>query len=308
MRRITMPRRFLAAVGLVMSGALGAPAPGVAQVEIPRPVGLVNDFAGIIPPAAETRISEIAEEVRAKSGGEIVVVTLPDLGGVPRTELAHRIGNEWGVGKAGEPGETGRQTGAVILVVPKETSTDGRGYVEIALAFGANTFITASEAGRIRDRHMIPAFQTQDYAAGIEEGVRALAGQYAAEFGFEMDGVIPPPTLPAEGEGIPLGTILLLLGLLFLILYAISKRSQGGRGGRGGPGSRPGGGGRRGPVIVPFPMGGGSRGGWGGSGGFGGGIGGGGFGGGGFGGGVGGGFGGVGGGGGFGGGGAGGSW
>jgi uncharacterized protein len=193
---------------------LTTPAIAPAQVDIPRPVGLVNDFAGILPPDAEARITRIAEEVRAKSGGEIVVVTLPDLGGVPRTEAAHRIGNEWGVGKAGAPGDPGRQSGAVILVVPKETSSDGRGHLEIALAFGANTFITASEAGRIRDRYMIPAFRRQDYAAGIEDGVRALAGQYAAEFGFEVDGVIAPSTLPAEGEGIPVGTIILVLGLV----------------------------------------------------------------------------------------------
>ena len=93
----------------------------------------------------------------------IVVVTLPGLEGAPRNIVAHEIGERWGVGKSGEPGEPARLTGTLILVVPKETSDDGRGHVEIALAFGSNTFITASEAGRIRDRAMIPAFRERRY-------------------------------------------------------------------------------------------------------------------------------------------------
>src|SRR5690625_2745298 len=102
------------------------PVQGMAQLSLSAPVGFVNDFAGVISSEREVAIRGIIEEVRAKSGGEIVVVTLPSLEGRSRDEVALQIGREWGIGARGEAGDTRRNTGVVILVVPKETSPTGR--------------------------------------------------------------------------------------------------------------------------------------------------------------------------------------
>ena len=91
-------------------------------LQIPAPVGYVNDFANVIAPQYKSQMERIIEDVRAKSGGDIVVVTLPDLGGRPQEDVARMIGREWGVGKKGNPGEPTRNYGVVILLVPKETS------------------------------------------------------------------------------------------------------------------------------------------------------------------------------------------
>src|SRR5213596_2153675 len=115
---------LLAAV--LAGGALARPKSAAAQ-EIPAPRGFVNDFADVLSPETESRIQAIVDEVRAKSGGEIVVVTLPDLGGRPLDDVALRIGREWKVGAKGEAGDPNRNNGTVVLVVPKETSKDGRG-------------------------------------------------------------------------------------------------------------------------------------------------------------------------------------
>src|ERR1700745_2329499 len=93
-------------------------------LQIPAPRGYVNDFAHVISPANQARIERIIDDVRAKSGGEIVVVTLPDLGGRPIEEVALNIGRQWKVGGNGKPGDRARNTGVIILVVPKETSKD----------------------------------------------------------------------------------------------------------------------------------------------------------------------------------------
>ncbi|MBI3082343.1 MAG: TPM domain-containing protein, partial [Gemmatimonadetes bacterium] len=239
-------------------------------------MGYVNDFADVIPAEREAQIARIVEEVQAKSGGEIVVVTLASLAGRTRDEVALEIGRQWKVGRKGEPGDPGRNTGAVVLVVPKETSPDGRGHVKIETGLGTSTFLTAAEAGRIADDHMLPRFREGDYGTGILHGVGALAAAFAERFGFELTGEAVASVPPEQGREGSLSWILFLL-LIFIILML-------------GGGSRRR---RRGlPFIVPFPMGGRHRGGWGG---FGGGLGGfGGFGG------RGGGFGGFGGGGGFG--------
>ena len=255
------------------------------EPQIPSPTGLVNDFAGVLDAATIARMERIAEDVRAKSRGEIAIVTLPDLKGRDVTDVALRIGREWKVGKIGDPGDPTRNAGAVILLVPKETNSDNRGRCYIATGQGTEGFITDATAGEIC-REATPSFIQRDYASGLELVTRRTAERFAREFNFAIDSsLVPPePIRPARrerGGGIPPFVIFLIF---FVVLSILSKASQ-----RGRRGKRDGCGGGV-PLIIP--MGGGGGGHWGG-GGFGGG---------------GGGFGGFGGGGGFSGGGGGSSW
>ena len=100
-------------------------------IQIPAPVGYVNDFAHVIPPNDAATIERIIADVKAKSGGEIVVVTLPDLNGRPIEDVSLAIGRDWKVGKKANPGDPARNTGVIILVVPKETNSDGTGKLRI---------------------------------------------------------------------------------------------------------------------------------------------------------------------------------
>src|SRR3954471_22290544 len=104
--------------------------------QIPPPRGLVNDFAGVIPAASSERMERIAQDVRDKSKGEIAVVTLADLGGRDPYEIATKIGRDWKVGNAAAIGDRTRNAGVVILLVPKETSSDGHGHCQIAPGTG----------------------------------------------------------------------------------------------------------------------------------------------------------------------------
>jgi hypothetical protein len=64
------PRR-LAVLGLALL-AVAAPGRASAQIDLPEPVGYINDFADVIPADAEARIQRVIDEVRSKSGGEMV--------------------------------------------------------------------------------------------------------------------------------------------------------------------------------------------------------------------------------------------
>ena len=110
-------------------------------IQIPAPTGLVNDFAHVVQPATVGRIERIAADVRAKSRGEIAVVTLPDIGQHAVQEVALQIGRQWKVGKIGNPGDPTRNAGAVILLVPKETSSDGHGSCFILTGRGTEGFL-----------------------------------------------------------------------------------------------------------------------------------------------------------------------
>lgn len=248
------------------------------------------DAAGVLSPATVERLNRLAFALHEQTGGELAFVTLPDLRGRPVDEIALRIGREWGVGSDAGVGDRRRNAGVVVLVVPKETSSDGRGYAKVEVGRGAEGFITDGMAGDIW-RAAIPNFQRRDYDGAMLLIAGGIVERFEAEFGVTLDQSLPRPRPAAPDQGDDAGSGiggLFLMIILFLIVSGLRGR-----------------GGRRGgclPLLLAIaasqPRGRGRHGGWGGGGG--------GFGGGSFGGG--GGFGGFGGGGGFSGGGSGGSW
>jgi uncharacterized protein len=255
---------------------------------------VVVDAAGVLPPESVDRINRIAFDVHQKSGGEMAVVTLPDIGLRAPVDVALAIGRAWGVGANAAIGQRTRNAGVVILLVPKETSSSGRGECFVTTGQGSEGFITDNQAASFC-REAIPYFQQQQYGPALELVAGRVAEKFAQEFGFTLDtSSVPPPVSQPDvrqgrrrGGG---GLSPFAIFVLFIVAYIILSSLARGRRGCGGGGCI--------PIPIVFPTGGGyRRGGWDG-----------GFGGGGFGGGGGGGFGGFGGGGGFSGGGGGSNW
>jgi uncharacterized protein len=224
--------------------------------DIPPPRGMVSDFANVIPQDQAARIDALVQQVRSRSKGEIAVVTLPDLGGRDVADIALRIGREWKIGANAQIGDAVRNTGTVILVVPKETSKDGQGHVRIEVGQGSEGFITDGEAGSIQ-REAIPLLQDKDYGGAIELMTERVAERYAAAFGFPLDSgtsVSELRRLPVRGRsrgGFPpqLAFVIFLLVMLLLTrgrgsgCLWLALASGGGRGGWGGGGFGGGGGG-----------------------------------------------------------------
>jgi len=179
-------------IGVVMAAVLAAFQVQIGQLQVPAPIGFVNDFANVIPAESEARITRIAEDVRAKSGGEIAVVTLRDIGDEAPSDVALRIGREWGVGRGGAVGTTARNAGVVILLVPKETSGDGRGHSYITTGFGTEGFITDAIAGRIQDA-ALPDLRAGPYGPALETMALLVADRFAGEFGFALDTALGAP-------------------------------------------------------------------------------------------------------------------
>ncbi|MEO7999889.1 MAG: TPM domain-containing protein [Gemmatimonadaceae bacterium] len=262
------------------AGVASANANAQQALQIPAYSGYVNDFAGVLPADTRAALQSLSERVNAATRGDMVIVTMADIGDRAPSDVALQIGREWKVGAKAEIGDKARNAGVVILLVPKESSSTGRGSCFIATGQGSEGFITDATSGSIC-REATPYFAQRDYGQGIALVAERVAQRYAAEFNVSLDGVPPPQQTrsrePSNGGG---GSRILIILVVFIILSGL-----GGRGRRGGCLS-----------FLPFILassGGNSRGGWGGGG---------------FGGGGGGGFGGFGGGGGFSGGGGGSNW
>jgi len=258
---------------IALQGIQVPPAPrgyGTSTAEV------VVDAAGVLSPDAVDRINRVAFDVHQKSGGEIAVVTLPDIGLRAPVDVALTIGRQWGVGATTGVGQRTRNAGVVLLLVPKETSSSGRGHCFITTGQGTEGFILDAE-GAALSREAVPYFQRQDYSGGVEYLATRIGGEFAREFGFTLDSTLGPaprqPPQPGfERPGIEISpfAFFAIVVVAWIVLGSLGRRGRG----RGCGGCI--------PIPIVFPTGGGySRGGWGGGGwgGGGGGFGGGGFGG-----------------------------
>ena len=142
---------------------------------LPEPLSdTVSDFADLLPPEAEARVTEALLQGRKETGVHVVLVTLESLaayGGAGQRieDYAKTLFNTWGVG------DSTRNDGILILIARDDRS------MRIALGSGYEV-IWDNAAQRVIDRYFLPAFRADDYAAGIEAGVPATFDLIAVPF------------------------------------------------------------------------------------------------------------------------------
>ncbi|HEV8128480.1 MAG TPA: TPM domain-containing protein [Candidatus Eisenbacteria bacterium] len=219
----------------------------------PVPTGYVNDYAKIIDAASADSIETLAKELQEKTGAELAVVTLPDLGGEEIEPAATELFSRWGVG-----GQK-KDDGVLVLLALKERR------VRIETGYGIEGIIPDGRAGGIIRSVMGPDLSADRFGIGLLKGARAVAAAIAAEHGVTLTGTAgmePPSSDGNDGIGVPGIFLLLFILLVFIVVSSIFNAATRGRRGWSG---------RRGGWYGP-----GGFGGMGGLGGFGGGFGGGG--------------------------------
>lgn len=235
-----------------------------------RPTDYLTDAAGIVDPASARDIIGLASRLRSATGAELAVVTLGTIEDRAPGEVALAILRSWGVGAAAGIGDSTRNAGAVLLLVPR--TADHKGEIYLTVGTGLEGIITDAMAGRITDL-MLPDLREAQWGPALLLGTQAIGSTVAKGFGVSDSALEAADPFRAQSGGPEINPLVVFVILIvaFIILSNISK-------GGGGGGRR----GRRrygGPTIV---WGGGGSSGWGGGfggGGFGGGGGGGGFGG-----------------------------
>jgi uncharacterized protein len=82
--------------------------------ELPKLTGRVVDDAGLIDPAAEAALMQKLADFQKKGSDQIVVATIPSLGGEEIEPSANRVFRAWGLGQAGE------DNGVLLLVAQND--------------------------------------------------------------------------------------------------------------------------------------------------------------------------------------------
>jgi uncharacterized protein len=130
--------------------------------DIPKPITpYVSDYANLIDPETEARITKHLMDLRQELDLELAVVTIEtrfDYGNVDSIEtLATNLFNNWGIGNAT------RNDGALILVA----RSDREIRIELGKSYGP---IFDDRMALVIEHHFIPYFKGDQYAEGIEAG------------------------------------------------------------------------------------------------------------------------------------------
>ena len=120
--------------------------------------------------AMETRISQRLEAHEKATTNQVVVATLPDLGGYPIETYGYQLGRAWGIG------QKDKDNGVLLIVAKKERK------VRIEVGYGLEGTLTDAIASNIIHTVILPLFKQGSFDEGIEKGaeaiLRALGGKY----------------------------------------------------------------------------------------------------------------------------------
>ena len=127
--------------------------------------GRVVDAANIISPATEAALTARLATLETQTRRQLVVATVPSLGGQDVADYGYLLGRSWGIGNRE------RNDGVILLIAPNERR------MHIAVGYGLEPVLTDALSAQIIRNDITPAFKQGDYDGGITAGVNAIARQ-----------------------------------------------------------------------------------------------------------------------------------
>ncbi len=208
----------------------------------------VNDYADVLSDDTAALIVRTSAALAEKTGAQIVVATVDDLGGESLEEYSLNILRTWGIGDA-------KKNNGVLLLL---AVNDHKSRIEVG--YGLEGCLPDGKTGRIQDDYMLPYFRESDYDAGIKNGYLAVLKEVAEEYSVDVDtlGDIPAPaesrntdeSSSGVGQLFLIGAAILFFLFDWIFLHGTVTRAlilmsgrRGGGGGFGGGGFGGGGGG-----------------------------------------------------------------
>ncbi|MDB5238756.1 MAG: methanol dehydrogenase-like protein [Candidatus Parcubacteria bacterium] len=184
-----------------------------AYVSPGHPTGYVNDFVHVLPAAEAQALESKLASLKAATGDEVAVVTVPSLGGDTIENYAVKLFQEWGIG--------GKDSDSGLLILVSSGDHEAR----IEVGYGLEGTVTDLQAGNIVRNVMIPAFKNDDYAGGISGGVDAVSQILTGSADAEQYSAPSGNGSPSSSKDI-WGGIFFILFIAFNFLSRILGRSR----------------------------------------------------------------------------------
>jgi len=142
--------------------------PVLRATPVPALQGRVNDYAHVLGDRAAAIEAKLAAQERS-TGNQVVVLTVPDLGGGDIESYSNEVFHAWKLGRKDV------DDGVLIVLAVQ----DRRARIEVG--YGLEGTLTDLASSRILRDVMHPHFATGDYAGGMEAGVDAVLSVLAGE-------------------------------------------------------------------------------------------------------------------------------
>ena len=206
--------------------------PATAAPKFPALTGRVVDDANVLSAATKADLNTKLAALEQKTSRQLVVVTIPSLGGYEISDYSYQLGRAWGIG------QKSLNNGILFIVAPTEHKT------RIEVGYGLEPIVTDALSSVIIQSRVLPSFRMGDFNAGVVAGTDALIEQLSLETSVAEKRAAAAAEQRPQGDSGGGG----LLGfLIVLFIFFMIARVFGGWGLlpfllMGGGGSGPGGG------------------------------------------------------------------
>lgn len=144
--------------------------PSLSALEVPALKGRVNDHAAMLSAATRQQLEDILSRLEQTDSSQIVVLTIPSLGGEVLEEFSLKVAGKWKIG------QKGFDNGAILLIAQKDRK------LRIEVGYGLEGSLTDLMAGRIIRNVIVPQFKAGNFDQGIIDGVQAMIGVVRGEY------------------------------------------------------------------------------------------------------------------------------
>ncbi len=172
----------------------------IPKVHLQDKTRYVCNPTGILSAPACDEMDRMLYALEQQTGIETVVAAVPSIGSEDCFDFAHRLLNEWGVGKKD------KNNGLVILLV-----TDQR-CIQFYTGYGLEGDLPDAICKRIQTRDMIPYLKNGNWDAGMTAGIRAVCAR--------LDGSMENDTEEEEDLSAT-GIFLLCFGIIGIGLFTV---------------------------------------------------------------------------------------
>lgn len=178
----------------------------------------VYDYAHILSNQEVQALSQKLIRYSDTTSTQIAIATIESLNGNDIAMIATEKAHDWGIG------QKGKDNGVFILVAPNERK------IHIATGYGVEHLLTDYLSKQIIDEIITPNFKKQQYYTGLNQAtdviIKVLAGEYKAD-----------AKKASKGKG----NILVLVLIIGVVIFFMSRGNNSGKGGNGGSNNRKGG-------------------------------------------------------------------
>ncbi|WP_052695158.1 TPM domain-containing protein [Hymenobacter sp. AT01-02] len=151
---------------LVATGLGGLPRSAAQSTEglpaRPSPFRFVTDEGKLLNEADAKTLESGLRRYADNTGTQIVLVTVPSLGGRDVADYGRALGESWGIG------QRDKNNGVVVLIGAQDRK------VTIQAGSGLRNQITPELTSRVINQQMTPSFKQGRYFAGVRSGLNAL--------------------------------------------------------------------------------------------------------------------------------------